>query len=211
MSKECEELHNLFNNLKKFEFPFNEEEIPKNGIYILFEKNEEGHNNHRIVRIGTHTGKDQLRSRLKQHFVNENKDRSIFRKNIGRALLNKQDYGYLKIWELDLTTRDAKERFGNQINTEKQKKIENNVTKHLQDNFSFIVFCIENKKERLRFESKIISTISLCKECAPSENWLGLCSPKEKIKNSGLWLINELYKEPLSEEDLEILKKIIVI
>ena len=39
----------------------------------------------RIVRIGTHTGENQLRSRLMQHFVKENKNRSIFRKNIGRC------------------------------------------------------------------------------------------------------------------------------
>jgi len=70
-------------------FPFCEDQIPLNGIYILFEKGELAHNTDRIVRIGTHTGINQLRSRLKQHFIVENKDRSIFRKNIGRALLNK--------------------------------------------------------------------------------------------------------------------------
>ena len=86
--KECEEIHNLFNNTKRLKFPFNEEEIPLNGIYILFEKNEFAHNLDRIVRVGTHTGDNQLRARLNQHFVKENKDRSIFRKNIGRALLN---------------------------------------------------------------------------------------------------------------------------
>ena len=85
MSKKCNKLHKLFNNMKIYSFPFNEELIPKNGIYILFEKGEKGHNTNRIVRVGTHTGINQLRSRLKQHFLNENKDRSIFRKNIGRA------------------------------------------------------------------------------------------------------------------------------
>ena len=89
MSKYCSELHKIVNKMERFEFPFNREDIPKNGLYILFEKNELGHDGDRIVRIGTHTGQSQLRSRLKQHFMNENKDRSIFRKNIGRALLNK--------------------------------------------------------------------------------------------------------------------------
>jgi hypothetical protein len=60
-----------------------------NGIYVLFERGEECHDGGRIVRVGTHTGDGQLRSRMLQHFVNENKDRSIFRKNIGRALLNR--------------------------------------------------------------------------------------------------------------------------
>jgi hypothetical protein len=40
----------------------------------------------------------------------------------------------------------------------------------------------------------------------PFTKWLGLCSPKDKIRTSGLWLVNELYKEPLSIEDLELLR-----
>lgn len=96
MSNECKQLHDLFNSLKIHKFPFNEKEIPLNGIYILFQKGETAHGTNRIVRIGTHTGKNQLISRLKQHFINENKDRSIFRKNIGRCLLNKSKDSYLE-------------------------------------------------------------------------------------------------------------------
>ena len=43
------------------------------------------------MNICTHTGKNQLISRLKQHFTNMNKDRSIFRKNIGRCLLKSSE------------------------------------------------------------------------------------------------------------------------
>ena len=95
MSKNCHTIHQWFNGMKKHSFPFNEQEIPLNGIYILFEKGEFAHSTNRIVRIGTHTGNNQLRSRLFQHFLNENKDRSIFRKNIGRALLNKDEFVFL--------------------------------------------------------------------------------------------------------------------
>lgn len=63
---------------KKYSFPFNEKEIPNNGIYILFEKGETGHLTNRIVKIGSHTGVNQLPARLNQHFIKENKDRSIF-------------------------------------------------------------------------------------------------------------------------------------
>ena len=56
--------------MKKFTFPFDKQEIPENGIYILFEKGEFAHSTNRIVRIGTHTGDNQLRSRLFQHFLN---------------------------------------------------------------------------------------------------------------------------------------------
>jgi len=205
----CHTIHQLFNNMPKLKFPFNNEEIPLNGIYILFEKQEPAHGVMRIVRIGTHTGESQLRSRLFQHFLNENKDRSIFRKNIGRALLNKNKDPFLKQWELDLTTKEAKEKHFDSVDFEKQKQIEKQVSKYIQDNFTFVVFQIDDKDKRLELESKLISTISLCDECKPSENWFGLFSPKEKIRQGGLWLVNELWKTPLSGEDIEELKQIL--
>ena len=67
------------------------------------------HGAKRIVRVGTHTGTGQLRSRLRQHFLVENKDRSIFRKNIGRALLNRDHDPFLPTWDLDRTSRLARE------------------------------------------------------------------------------------------------------
>ena len=82
----CEALHAWVNSLPALRFPFGVSQIPLNGIYVLFENGEVGHGGHRIVRVGTHTGHNQLTSRLRQHFLIENKDRSIFRKNkIGRA------------------------------------------------------------------------------------------------------------------------------
>lgn len=208
MSKNCSTIHQWFNGMKKFTFPFNKQDVPENGIYILFEKGESAHTTKRIVRIGTHTGQNQLRSRLFQHFLKENKDRSIFRKNIGRAFLNKKEDPFLKEWDLDLTTRKAKSQYSDSVDFEKQKEIEKEVTKYIQDNFSFVVFQIDKKDERLELESKIISTISACQECKASRNWLGNYSPKEKIKKSGLWLVNELWKTPLSDEDIIELERI---
>jgi len=209
MSKNCQTIHIWFNGMKKHSFPFNEQEIPENGIYILFEKGEFAHSTNRIVRIGTHTGNNQLRSRLFQHFLNENKDRSIFRKNIGRALLNKDKDAFLEQWEIDLTTKDAKNQYSDSIDFDKQKEIEKRVTKFIQDNFSFVVFQVDDKNKRLEIESKIISTVSLCDECKPSEQWLGNFSPKEKIRESGLWLVNELWKTPLSDKDMIELKQML--
>jgi len=213
MSEKCKQLHQWFNNLERISFPFDERKIPRNGIYILFEKGETAHNIDRIVRIGTHTGKNQLRSRLKQHFINENKDRSIFRKNIGRALLNRDKDPFLNQWEIDLTSREAKEKYLALIDfekqKEKQKEIEKRVSQYIQANFSFVAIEVEDKEKRLELESKIISTISLCGECRPSSDWLGLFSPKEKISKSGLWVVNELYKEPLSDEDMQLIKNLV--
>jgi len=208
MSEMCNKLHQLFNGMKRFHFPFDEKDIPENGIYILFEKGEKAHGVDRIVRIGTHTGKNQLRSRLFQHFINENKDRSIFRKNIGRALLNGNKDTFLNDWEIDMTPKKAKEQFSDKIDFERQKQIEKGVTNEIQQKFSFVVFDVFEKDKRLDIESKIISTVSLCEECKPSENWLGLSSPKGKIRESGLWLVNELYKEPLQEDDFQELQAI---
>lgn len=206
MSKNCHTIHQWFNSLKNLTFPFNDEDIPFNGIYVLFEKGESAHGTNRIVRIGTHTGYNQLVSRLKQHFIKENKDRSIFRKNIGRCLLNKENDPFLKQWELDLTSRKAKEKYAALIDFDKQNEIEKGVSEYIQNNFSFVVFQVNDKEKRLGLESKIISTVSLCKECFPSKNWLGLSSPKQKIRESGLWLVNELYKQPLSDGDMQELK-----
>lgn len=209
MSKECEAIHGLTNKLERHRFPFNGLAIPNNGIYVLFQKMETDHGQDRIVRIGTHTGNNQLRSRLKQHFLTENKDRSIFRKNIGRALLKKRNDTFLKHWELDLTTRKAKDQYSALIDFDYQKNVESEVSQYIQDNFSFVAFEVNDKKERLDTESRLISTVSLCDECRPSNSWLGSYSPKLKIVESGLWLVNELYKTPLDALGVEYLSRLV--
>ena len=204
----CEELHLWANALPAFSFPFDARVLPLNGIYILFERGETAHRTNRIVRVGTHNGNDQLRSRLKQHFLVENKDRSIFRKNIGRALLNKDRDPFLSDWELDLTARKAKDQFSARVDMSRQIAIEKQVSNYIQSSFSFVIVVlpVDNREQRLQIESRLISTVSLCDRCQPSAPWLGQFSPKEKIRKSGLWLVNKLYCEPLSHEDLKWLK-----
>lgn len=202
MSHLCAELHRIVNELPRFHFPFNDKLIPKNGIYIVFEKDETGHGIDRIVRIGTHTGMNQLRSRLKQHFVHANKDRSIFRKNIGRCILHRTADPYLKVWELDCTSSEGKAKYGPLIDSVYQQEIEHKVSEYIQQNFSFCVLEVPSKEERMYLESRIVSTVAACQECGPSEHWLGKSSPVLKIQNSGLWQVNELYKEPLSSDDM---------
>jgi hypothetical protein len=207
MSRECKILHEVVCSIKRYYFPFDESSIPEDGIYVLFEKREIGHGADRIVRIGTHTGEGQLPSRLWQHFLNENKDRSIFRKNIGRAILNKTKDPFFEQWEIDLTTRKNKAKYSNKIDFDLQKEIESKVSQYIQKNFSFSVFHVKDKTKRMTIESKLISTVSLCNDCTPSAKWLGKYSPKKKICESGLWLVNELYKTPLTLEELRQLEK----
>ena len=177
------ELHCLLNKKERFKFPFDKFKLPKNGIYIIFEKGESFGKMDRIVRIGTHTGENQLRSRLMQHFVKENKNRSIFRKNIGRCFLNIENQDYLDSWELDITSKEGRE--------DKLKRIDREVN---------------TKEDRLFWESKITSTLSNAAkfgEIKASKNWLGNHSTKDKIRESGLWQVNELYKESLTEAELK--------
>jgi hypothetical protein len=189
-------------SLRAFHFPFDESRIPLNGIHILFEKGETALGTNRIVRVGTHTGDKQLRSRLRQHFLVENKDRSIFRKNIGRALLRRDHDPFLPLWELDRTSWGMRDKRGG-IDLDRQRAIKRTVSEYIQEYFSFVVVRVDEKLERLRLESGMISTVSLCDVCLPSAQWLGFSSPKEKIRENGLWLVYELYKQPLSVQDLE--------
>ncbi|HMM55092.1 MAG TPA: hypothetical protein PKC23_08760 [Candidatus Desulfobacillus sp.] len=208
MSEICSELHRILARLERHRFPFEEALIPQNGLYMLFESGEHGHGGDRVVRVGTHTGENQLRSRLFQHFTLENKDRSIFRKNIGRALLGKDGNSLVDQWEIDLTTREAREKHAASIDPRWLRQLEQRVTEHIQTMFSFCVVSVPDKQRRLILESRILSTISLCQECRPSPDWLGNHSPKERIRRSGLWNINELFKKPLDADDLDALRSL---
>lgn len=187
MSKECKDLHDYVRNLKRYAFPFDKNEVYKNGVYILFEKNEFGHNGDRIVRIGSHTGNDNLVKRLEEHFLKENKDRSIFRKNIGRALLNKNSDSYLDMWDIDLTSKKARTEYQPFIKRDYQELIEKQVSDYIRDNFTFSVIEVLDKDERISLEKRLIEIVSSCNECYPSNNWLGKSSPVDKIRLSGLW------------------------
>ena|SRR5215207_588792 len=103
MSNECSWLHEKIELLPLFKFPFNLKELPNNGIYFFYERNEVAMHippnldglekkSQRIVRIGTHR-EDNFRSRISEHFLNESimnfsytkpkpSDPSVFRKNI---------------------------------------------------------------------------------------------------------------------------------
>ena len=205
------ELHKLFYNLSRFSYPFEKDlvNIAANGIYIKFEEGETIEGMDRIVRIGTDTGNNQLHSRLFQHFENENQRRSIFRKNIGRCFLKKENNPYLKYWELPITSKAEKEKNFKYIDLDFENKIEQRISSYIQNNFSFCVFRVDNKEDRLFWETKIIATIAQS-GIKPTSNWLGNNSPKSKIKQYGLWQIQGLMAPPLTLKEFEELKEIII-
>ena len=203
------ELHKIFNGLERFTYPFENRlnEMPDNGIYVKFEKGESYNNLDRIVRIGTDTGENNLKKRLIEHFVTENKNRSIFRKNIGRAMLNKDNNSYLNFWELDTTSKADKEKNLKYINVDLEAEIEAEISSYIKTNFSFCVFNVETKEQRLFWESKLISTLAY--QSKPSKNWLGNFSTKEKIKQSGLWQVQGLNKPKLTSDEFDNLKLLV--
>lgn len=211
MDNICLELHKLFNSMKRYNFDTIKEVPFNNGIYIFFEKNEKYLDFDRIVRVGTDTGENNLRSRMQQHFINENKDRSIFRKNIGRAILNKENNPLLTYWNLDLTEKAKKEKFYDSTLDVEKQKIEKRVTQFMCENFSFVVFPLNTKEERLRFEEAIISALYNNQDFKASENWLGnyvLPSRGNHVKEARMWLSQGIKAKPLTDEEFEKLKEV---
>src|SRR4030095_6131104 len=103
-----------------------------------------GHGVERIVCIGAHKGQNNLVPRIREHFDALNKDRSIFRKHIGRCLLAKEHEPFLDQWQLDLTSTASGAMNGHEVDQARLEQVENEVTRYITENFSFSV---------LRFDS----------------------------------------------------------
>ena len=212
----CRYLHGLLEKLPLVRHPFDVNRLPSSGIYFFYEKGEsQSHNKNkpRIVRVGTHN-KNNFRSRISSHYISDSrmvleydkplpKDRSIFRKNIGRAILNKENRRYLKIWDIDFTARDSREKYSHLRDLSLEKRVEERITTLLQDNFSFRFIVLKGEEERKRLERKIIGTLAGCSVCCGSNGWLGRNSPKRKIVESGLWLVQHLKSKGLTPKDME--------
>lgn len=209
MTDSCQRLHDLVLELPEVRWPFKLEALPRNGIYFFTEDGEPwGHGGERprIVRIGTHR-EGNFRSRMADHFVpNERKmifttsqaapkDRSIFRKNIGRALLNRDHDPYIVTWEIDFTARAARDAHASKRDIDKERAVEEEISRVLRTSFAFRWIELEGEARRLGgggLEAALIGTVASCGACRPTPNWLGRSSPKPKISVSGLWLEHHL-------------------
>ena len=185
------------------EIPFN------NGIYIFFQNGEKYKEFDRIVRVGTDTGQNQLKSRMSQHLTKENKDRSIFRKNIGRAMLSKANNPLLDYWNIDFTTKKNKELYFDEKKAATCMAIESQISDFMRENFSFVVFRVDTKEERLKFEEGIISALYNANDFIASADWLGNYVPETRgtyVKKSRMWLSQGLKAEPLNNKELQKIK-----
>lgn len=201
----CAGLHEMLNTLPRYSFGQLDDAVPADGVYFLFELGEEGHEGKRIVRIGSHTGKGNLAARLREH-VRLNKDRSIFRKHIGRALLQQDNDPYLAVWNLDLTTRKARTEQGHRLDKAKQAGIEDAVSAYIHNTFSIVVLPASDSEAACRLEERCIGTVSSCSRCSPSKSWLGKHADS-RIAQSGLWQIMHLYRTGLDDSDLRTIQR----
>ena len=218
MSELCRWLHDQLSQLPMFRFPFHVDDLPQNGIYFFYEEGEvggHGSDEPRIVRIGSHRGQGNLRSRISETYLLDERrlgfgpdnakpaDRSIFRKNLGRALLNRAGDDYLKIWEIDFTTRRNRDRFRQLRDMEEELRLEESISRLLRDWFSFRVIAAHNQTERRELEKRLIGTVANCELCKPSQNWLGRFSPEPKIRVGNLWQVQHIKGHPVSASDKE--------
>jgi len=206
---DCDVIHKLFNQLPKLKWNDIQTIQFDNGIYIVFEKGELYKKYDRIVRIGTHTSDGRLKARLKNHFITENKDGSIFRKNIGLALLSLADDPYAEIWNLNTSSPDVCAKYATKIDKLYQKNIEQKVTQYIQDNMSFVCIPVDQTSDRLRLEEGLIATLNQSAEFRSSSNWLGLHNPKSEISQSGLWNSQCLNGDPLNQRELKHIADIV--
>ncbi len=132
------------------------------------------------------------------------RERSIFRKNIGRALLNQRKDPYLRIWEIDFTSHRAREEFAHLRDIPKEKALEAEITSRLRSKFSFKAIEFTGQAQRMGkegMEAVLIGTLAKCPTCQPSTNWLGRHSPKPEIAGGKLWLIQHLDANVINEQD----------
>jgi len=198
----CHILHILFNKMRIY----NPNEISQinfsNGIYIMFEDGEYYNNRgiRRVVRVGTHTKKDRLIKRLNDHFIHKNEDGSIFRKNMGKAILNKDNDSYLPIWIKNTRPKEY---------LIKKKSTEDAVSDYLYKHITLTAFPVDSRADRLRYETAIIATLNKENAFRPSNNWFGRYSTELKIRNSGLWLKNGLNGDVLTPSEFNSLCNIL--
>lgn len=181
LKKAYNEIHKELNALTRYTYRGDDTfsaVIPKGGgVYIIFEKGEKYGCYDRITRVGK--AEKSLLSRLKQHFVREDKDHSIFRKHVGRALLNKKG--------LPLDDWNKK--------GVKVPVVEKEVSEYLKENATFCVIPLKDKNGICILEKTLIgilaafnlSYLAVNGKAIQSGDWLGNHSVNQMIKASGLW------------------------
>ncbi len=192
-------LYDLIQHLPKRDWRVASGELPRNGIYLFFERGEMvevgGRTCERIVRVGTHKKDGRFRSRIRDHYgpyssLGGSRKGSVFRKHLGGALLRRTDLE-------DVRLDNWLARVG------EFPEVEAEVSRVLRDDFSFVCFPVENEEERLGLESRLIGLLAQYPTGMPSGAWLGRHAKDGTIRQSGLWNVREVDADPLTVDLLE--------
>lgn len=187
---------------------------PQRGIYFFRENGEkrtESGTGARIVRVGTHALTDASRTtlwkRLSQHKGTTktgggNHRGSIFRLLVGQALIQKRGYKF-DAWNGRTASKDVRKS---------EIKLEQEVSEIIRQ-MPFIWLSIDDDpgpaSQRGVIERNSIALLSNLGRPAiddSSKNWLGRCSNRPKVRESGLWNQNHV-EEIYDPSFLDILER----
>lgn len=176
-----------------------DDDMPASGVYLFFDERErrlKHIDQLRVVRVGTHGvasgSKASLRSRMRTHFgtsVGEGNHRSsVFRLHVGRSLINAKLTPLIPSWGTPVASKDA---------LQDERELEQAVSKYLAGLLVLLIAIpgeSDKTNDRAYIEQNLIALLSnRCKPLdPPSADWLGLRSPKQEIRKSGLWNINHV-------------------
>lgn len=119
------------------------------------------------------------------------------------GLLATRDDPFLGQWEIDLTTRAARERHGHDIDRDRLLAVEEEVSDYLARNLTFVALPVERKEDRITVERGLLATVALCGDCHPSAGWLGRSHRNSTIRHHGLWNIQGLTGQPLTVDEVD--------
>lgn len=177
--------------------------LPARGVYFFREPTERrssNANSHRIIRVGTHAvsskSKSTLWQRLRAHLGTQagggNHRGSIFRLHVGAALLARDSVN-ISTWGVGSTAPPALR------NDETAKFLESTWEKKVSEFIGeMTVLWVSVPDEpsstsiRAVIEKNAIALLSnrFNPIDAPKPDWLGLHSPRDEIRRSGLWNLN---------------------
>ena len=178
---------------------------PERGVYFVFANGEtrDGTDQLRLTRVGTHavsTGSGtSLWSRLRTHRGANggsyegggNHRGSVFRKHVGRAMIERDDLG------------DEYPRWGEGSTADRERRLaeldhERRVSEFVRD-LPFLWVDIDDEpgpeSDRASVERNAIALVSNYEKAAVdarSDGWLGRQSPRDEVAASGLWNIDHV-------------------
>lgn len=194
------EVHQLLADLPRFDFQTGRKDMPKNGVYVFYERGETANVGvreiDRIVRIGTHRALDRLPIRVRSHFAG-NRRGSVFRRHLGGALMSRIDAD-------DPDTGEWAKQRGRLM-----PAMEQIVSTALNGSFTFTCIRVDDRDERLSLERGLIALLARRPLVAPSQAWLGRHAIHPFVRQSGLWNTQHVDAQPLTLTEFDRLWELI--